>query len=93
MRILLDHCVDVRFSKCIPGHTVDHTKHLDWERLTNGELLDAAEREAYEVFVTVDKSLRHQQNLAKRRIVVITLNSPLTGLDDIQPLAPSLQIC
>ena len=44
-----------------------------WSDKDNGELLDLAEREGYEVFVTTDQSLRHQQNLADRQIGVVVL--------------------
>lgn len=41
--------------------------------MANGELLAAAEREGYEVFVTTDKNLRHQQNLALRSIAIVVI--------------------
>ena len=47
-----------------------------WSNKGNGELLDlAAEREAYEVFVTTDQSLRFQQNLADRRVGLVLLST------------------
>ncbi len=36
--------------------------------LANGELLDAAEADGFDVLVTTDTNLRYQQNLAGRRI-------------------------
>lgn len=91
MKVLLDHCVDIRFRHYIKGHEVLHTKDLGWENLNNGKLLSAAEAEPFEVFITVDKNLRHQQNLRKRTIAVVTLASRFTALDDIIPLAPEVQ--
>jgi len=44
-----------------------------WSEKGNGELLDLAEREGYEVLVTTDQSLPHQQNLAQWRIGVVVL--------------------
>jgi len=43
--------------------------------LRNGELLDAAEREAYEVLVTTDTGLKYQQNLTDRRMGIVVLLS------------------
>ena len=37
------------------------------QKLRNGELLDTAEREGYEVLVSTDTSLKYQQNLTARR--------------------------
>ena len=90
MRILLDHCVDIRFKKELPGHDVSHTKEMGWEQLSNGKLLTVTEENSFDIFLTVDKNLRFQQNISKRNFAVITLGSLFTGLDHIQPLAPKV---
>jgi hypothetical protein len=46
-----------------------------WERLENGALLDGAEAAGFEIFVTADKNMRFQQNLAGRKIAVIVLGN------------------
>jgi hypothetical protein len=86
----LDHCVDIRFKNELPNHDVSHTKEMGWEELSNGKLLSAAEENSFEVFLTVDKNLRFQQNISKRNLAVITLASLFTGLDHIQPLSPKV---
>ena len=43
--------------------------------MSNGDLLDIAENEGYELLITTDQSIRHQQNLAGRRLAVIVLLS------------------
>ena len=42
--------------------------------LKNGDLLDAAEVAAFDVTVTSDKSIKHQQNLAGRKIALVVLS-------------------
>lgn len=42
-------------------------------RLENGALLAAAEQAGFDALVTVDKRIRHQQNLAGRRIGIVVL--------------------
>ena len=44
--------------------------------LANGELLDAAEADGFDVLVTTDTNLRYQQNLAGRRIAIVVISSP-----------------
>jgi hypothetical protein len=44
-----------------------------WDRLTNGELLKAVEDAAIDLFVTTDRRIRYQQNLAGRRIAIVVL--------------------
>jgi hypothetical protein len=42
-------------------------------RLSNGALLDAAEKAAVELLVTTDRRIRYQQNLAERKIAIVVL--------------------
>jgi hypothetical protein len=49
---------------------------LGWSRLKNGELLDAAEHESFEVLVSTDLNLKYQQNLTSRRIALVVLSTP-----------------
>jgi len=46
-----------------------------WSTLENGALLDAAERDAFAVFVTTDSNLKHQQDLTFRRVAIVVLRS------------------
>jgi len=39
-----------------------------WADLANGKLLEAAEMAEFEVMVTADQGIRHQQNLKGRRL-------------------------
>jgi hypothetical protein len=56
--------------------------------LKNGDLLRAAETANFEVFVTSDKHIRHQQNLAARRIAIVGL--PTNTLELLLPLFPAI---
>ena len=52
---------------------MDTARERGWEGFRNGDLLNAAEENRYEVFLTCDQSIRHQQNLSHRRIGVLIL--------------------
>lgn len=56
-------------------HTIKKTKDLGWDTLSNGELLRAAEEAAFAVFLTTDKNIRYQQNLADRMIAIVVLGN------------------
>ncbi len=73
MRILFDHDVPAPLRRYLSGHHVDTAGERGWERLDNGDLLDQAESDNYDVFITADQSIRHQQNLARRVIAVLVL--------------------
>ena len=52
---------------------MDRSAEKGWELLGNGELIRKAEEDGYEVMVTTDQNMRHQQNLAGRRLGVVVL--------------------
>ena len=52
---------------------MDTLAEKGWSDKDNGELLDLAEREGYEILVTTDQNLRHQQNPAGRQIGIVVL--------------------
>lgn len=70
MLILFDHGTPTPLQKFLEGHTTKRTKELGWDTLSNGELLDVAQRAGFEVFVTTDKNIRYQQNLTNRTIAI-----------------------
>jgi len=76
MRILLDHNVPAPLAGHLAGHTVQTARACGWDTLSNGELLAEAERAGFDVFLTADKNIRHQQNLAGRRIAIVALSTP-----------------
>gem|GEM_PF-6503045 len=49
-----------------PGNS--RSAQQGWDRLRNGDLLNAAESAAFDMFVTADKNLRYQQQLIGRGI-------------------------
>jgi hypothetical protein len=59
----------------LTGHAIIEAVERGWERLTNGALLDVAEADGFEVFVTADKNIRYQQNLMRRKIAIVVLGN------------------
>ena len=81
------YCADVRFARLLEGHEIVHARELAWHELSNGKLLAAAEEAGFQLIITTDKNIRHQQSFAKRQISLITLCPILTELQFIAPLA------
>ena len=52
---------------------MDRSAERGWELLGNGELIRRAEEDGYEVIVTTDQNMRHQQNVAGRRLGIVVL--------------------
>jgi len=77
MLVLFDHGTPRGLARWLIGHTVKEAKAQGWDGLSNGDLLTEAENAGFDVLITTDKNIRHQQNLAKRRIAVVVLGNPL----------------
>ena len=73
MKVLLDVCTPVQVRQALPNHAVHTAAKLGWGALENGALLQAAESAGFDLLVICDKNLRHQQNLAGRRLAVLEL--------------------
>ena len=54
-------------------HEVETAYERGWSSLQNGDLIAAAEAAGFAVFVTTDRNLKYQQNLAARRMAVVVL--------------------
>jgi hypothetical protein len=80
----------VRAEICL-GHQVDSVPLIAWSGLKNGDLLKRAEQQ-YEVLLTMDSSMRHQQNLAKYKIAIIALQAASNRLADTRSLMPKVLI-
>jgi len=76
MLILFDHVTPAGIARFLPAHTVTKAKDRGWDTLTNGDLLAEAERAGFDVLLTADLNMRHQQNLRGRRIALVVLSTP-----------------
>lgn len=75
MKLLFDQGTPAPLRKHLLAHSVDTLAEKGWSDKSNGELLDLAEHEGYDVLVTTDQNLRYQQNLARSQIGVVVLLS------------------
>jgi hypothetical protein len=89
MRVPLDECVPRRLLGHLPGHDVRTVPEMGWSGKKNGELLQLMAGQSLEVLMTVDQSLRHQQNLQVAGIAVVVLLAASNRLADLVPLMPS----
>jgi hypothetical protein len=65
-------------------------RYAGLKSLTNGQLIAAAEQKDFEVLITVDKNIPHQQSLGSRVISVVILNARTTNLEDLLALMPDV---
>ena len=92
MKLLLDESLPRRLREDFDPHDVTTVPDQGWAGLRNGELLDRASRQ-FDVFVTGDQNLPHQQNLSRYEIRVLVLAGRSNTLADLRPLvAAALEV-
>jgi hypothetical protein len=74
MHILFDHGTPRGISRALQGHIVKEARAQGWDTLSNGDLLKAAEEAGFEVLLTTDTNLPHQQNLKSRKLAIVILS-------------------
>ena len=91
MRIVLDECVPRPLRRELPGHDVRTVPEMGWSGKRNSELMQLIGAAGFDVFLTVDQNLRHQQNLKGAGFAIVVLRAYSNRLADLAPLMPSVQ--
>ena len=73
-RILLDEDVPAGLRHLVPGHDVRTVPDMGWAGMANGQLLAAAEADGFDIFITGDRNIAHQQAIVGRRLAIIVLS-------------------
>ena len=75
MKILFDQGAPQPLRRHLPQHVVDTAFERGWSHLSNGDLLNAAEQDDYQLLITTDQNLRYQQSLGGRQLAILVLLS------------------
>ena len=89
MRILLDESVPGRLGALHVGHEASSVQRRGWAGIKNGKLLTLAVTE-FDVLLTADKGIEHQQNLAALPIAVLIVLSRSNRMEDMAPAVPAI---
>jgi len=87
MKILVDECIPRKFKRSLPGHDCRTVPEAGLAGTENGELLSLAEKNGFEVFLTIDKGFEYEHNLAGRSIAVIIVRAKSNRINDLLPHA------
>jgi hypothetical protein len=90
VKILFDHNLPRRLREHLPGHEIRTTREMKWEQLRNGVLMSIAAAAGFNVFVTIDKQIEHQQNLAALTLAVV-VDGKSNALPALLPFIPVLR--
>ena len=91
MRILLDECVTKRLKAHLTSHEVATVTEKGWSGLKNGKLMANASAGGFDILLTIDKNLQHQQSVGKFPLIVAILNSPSSKLEILITFLPAFE--
>jgi hypothetical protein len=88
MRVLLDECLPKKLKREVDADVVRTVPEMGWAGMKNGTLLRLVEGE-FDLFLTNDQNLEHQQNLRQFDLAVVVLVAITNDIDDLKPLMPA----
>ncbi len=89
MKILFDHCTPATLRKHLKPHEVKTTRQMGWQKLENGDLLNAAQ-DHFDVLISNDSNIKYQQQLPDYDIGLIVLRGVTNALPSLIELVPQI---
>jgi len=82
-KVLFDENMPRKLRRDLPGFSIRTAQEQGWSSFKNGELLALALRE-FDVLVTIDQRMRHQQHLEKLSIGIVVIDTRDTRFESIR---------
>jgi len=89
MKILLDECVNRKLKVYLNGLDVYTVGEMKWCGVKNGQLMSLCAANSFDIVLTIDKNLMHQQNLGKYPLTIVVFNSSTSKLEELVLFVPS----
>jgi predicted nuclease of predicted toxin-antitoxin system len=89
LKLLLDECLPRKLKGMLACHDVSTVPEMGWAGVKNGALLALA-APVFDVFITVDRNLKYQQNLVGKEIAVVALSAADNTLSTLSNMIPKL---
>lgn len=90
MKLLLDECVTRFLKRDLVGHNVSTVAEAGLSGLRNGTLLREASS-SFDVLITVDRNIQHQQNIRSLPIAVVILVARGITYAYLKPMVPQIE--
>lgn len=92
MKLLLDENLPIKLKSYFSDiHDIWTVCEMSWSGRRNGDLLELMTLNGFDALVTIDKNLKHQQNLKNLTIKIIILDSPDNKLKTLEPFILALE--
>jgi hypothetical protein len=92
MKILLDECVTKKFKPSLQDFDVFTVTEQGWSGIKNGKLMGLCCDNGFDILLTIDKNLMHQQNLEKFNLTVVVLNTFTSKIEELIQFIPALKV-
>ena len=90
MRLLLDENLPKRLKIDFSTHVVYTVREKGWNGVKNGDLIKLLLADNFNVLLTFDKNLQHQQNFSKYSVTVIVLSADKNTYLTLSSLSPKV---
>src|SRR6186713_1357222 len=75
MKVLIDEGLPQQLRHFLRDHDAVTVGYMRWRGVENGDLLNLAEANGFDVFLTGDQNLPYQQNLRRRKIGIVVVTT------------------
>lgn len=89
-RVLFDENMPRKLRRDLPEFYIRTAQEQGWSAYKNGQLLKQLS-EVFDVLVTIDQNVRHQQNLAKFNVGIVAIEIPDTRIVFLRELIPEIR--
>ena len=90
MNIILDEWLPRKLKRELVGHEAQTIQEMGWSGIVNGSFMALIGQKDFEVFITIDKNMRYQQNLDKLPCALMVLQTASNAFGSIEPHVPSI---
>jgi len=89
MKMLLDECIPKRLKAKFGTIEVYTVSEMGWSGVKNGNLMKLCVANQFDILLTIDKNMVHQQNLDRYNITIAVLNSHTSKIEELSLFIPS----
>jgi len=90
MKLLLDENLPKRLKKDFTQHRVFTIREMGWSGISNGMLLQLMIENKFDILITFDKNLQHQQNFKKYTLTVLVLIAADNSYNTLKDFIPKI---
>ncbi len=92
MKILLDECITKRLKKYLEEFEVFTVGELELSGIKNDKLMTYCVGNKFDILLTIDKNILHQQNLDKYPVTIVVLNCFTSKIEELITFLPSFKL-